>query len=58
MLEYLGEKEAAEKVEKAVFKVLEEGKVKTYDLGGNAKTSEMGQAIANKILELEKNPDS
>ncbi|MEM3507529.1 MAG: isocitrate/isopropylmalate dehydrogenase family protein [Candidatus Bathyarchaeia archaeon] len=51
MMEYFKEKEAAEKIEKAVFKVLEEGKVKTYDLGGNAKCSEMAKEIAKKILE-------
>lgn len=52
MLEYLGENEAAKKIEKAVFKVLEEGKIRTYDLGGNSKTSEMGEAVAKKVLEL------
>jgi len=51
MLEYLGEKEASEKVEKAVMEVLREGKVKTYDLGGSFKTSEMGEAIALKVKE-------
>lgn len=52
MLDYFKEKEAANKIEKAVFKVLEEGKVKTYDLGGNAKCSEMAKEIAKKILEV------
>jgi len=52
MLEYLGENKAAKKIEKAVFKVLEEGKIKTYDLGGNAKTSEMGEEIAKKVFEV------
>jgi len=52
MLEYLGEKEASEKIEKAVMEVLREGKVKTYDLGGSSKTSEMGEAIALKVKEL------
>ena len=52
MLEYLGEKEASEKVEKAVIEVLREGKVKTYDLGGSSKTSEMGEAVALKVEEL------
>ena len=51
MMEYFKENEAAEKIEKAVFKVLEEGKVKTYDLGGNAKCSEVAKEIAKKILE-------
>jgi len=52
MLEYLGEKEASEKIEKAVIDVLREGKVKTYDLGGSSKTSELGEAIALKVKEL------
>jgi len=52
MLEYLGEKEASEMIEKAVIEVLKEGKVKTYDLGGSSKTSELGEAIALKVKEL------
>ena len=51
MLEYLGEKKAADRVGKATLKVLEEGKVLTYDLGGTAKTSDMGKAIAEKVLQ-------
>ncbi len=50
MLDFLGEDSAASKVEKATMKVLEEGKALTFDLGGRAKTSEMGNAIADKIL--------
>ena len=50
MLEYLGETQAAAKVERATLKVLEEGKVLTYDLGGKAKTSDMGNAIAEKVI--------
>jgi isocitrate/isopropylmalate dehydrogenase len=49
MLDWLGEADAARMVEKAVFKVLSEGKVVTYDLGGEAKTSEMGEEIARHI---------
>ena len=49
MLEYLGEKEAAEKIEDAVIAVLIEGKVRTADLGGNASTSDMAKAIAEKV---------
>jgi isocitrate/isopropylmalate dehydrogenase len=52
MLEYLSEKEASEKIEKAVIEVLREGKVKTYDLGGSSKTSELGEAIASKVKEV------
>jgi isopropylmalate/isohomocitrate dehydrogenase-like protein len=50
MLEYLGEFEAANKIEEAVLKVLIEGKTLTYDLGGSAKTSEVAEAISRKIL--------
>ena len=50
MLDYLGETKSAQRVESATMKVLEEGKVLTYDLGGRAKTSEMGNAIAEKII--------
>ena len=49
MLDYLGEKKAAEKIEKAVLDVLSEVKVRTADLGGSATTSEMSQAIVEKI---------
>jgi len=52
MLEYLGENEASRLIEKAVIDVLKEGKVRTYDLGGNSTTQEMGEAIASKILEI------
>jgi isopropylmalate/isohomocitrate dehydrogenase-like protein len=52
MLDYLGEKEAAAKIEKAVMRVLKEGKVRTADLGGSSTTSEMSDAIAPKIKAL------
>jgi 3-isopropylmalate dehydrogenase len=54
MLEFLGEEEAAKLVEKAVREVLKEGKVKPMDLGGLAKTFEVGDAIARKVKELNK----
>ncbi len=49
MLEYIGETEAAKRLEKAVSEVISEKKQVTYDLGGNAGTKEMGQAIINKL---------
>jgi isopropylmalate/isohomocitrate dehydrogenase-like protein len=49
LLDYLGEKGSACAVEKAVFEILKEGRVLTYDLGGKAKTSEAGEAIVAKI---------
>jgi len=52
MLDYLGEKAAATKIENAVMKVLNEGKVRTKDLGGSSTTSEMSDAIASKVKSL------
>ncbi len=45
MLDFLGEKDAARRVEKAIGRVLEEGRTRTGDLGGRATTREMGEAI-------------
>ncbi|MEM1586545.1 MAG: isocitrate/isopropylmalate dehydrogenase family protein [Candidatus Bathyarchaeia archaeon] len=50
MLDLFGEYDAAKRVERAVERVLSEGKVKTYDLGGDATTGDMGNAIIEKIL--------
>jgi len=49
MLEYLGEKDLAEKVECAVANVIAEGKVRTYDMGGNSSALEMAHAVANRM---------
>jgi 3-isopropylmalate dehydrogenase len=49
MLEWLGEKEKADKLENAVAAVIREGKIKTYDMGGSHTTLEMAQGIADKI---------
>jgi isocitrate dehydrogenase (NAD+) len=49
MLDYLGEKAAAAKIEKAVLAVLREGKVRTVDLGGSSTLMEMAEAIAANI---------
>ena len=52
MLDYLGEIKAANKIEKAVIEVLKEGKVRTKDLGGSSKTSEISDEISKKIRTL------
>src|SRR4030042_476431 len=52
MLDYLGEKEAAVKIEKAVLNVLKEGKVRTADVGGSSTTSEMSGAVAAQVRSL------
>ncbi|MFH1258484.1 MAG: isocitrate/isopropylmalate dehydrogenase family protein [Elusimicrobiota bacterium] len=49
MLEHLGEKQASERLEKAVAGVIAENKFVTYDLGGKSGTKEMGQAIIEKL---------
>jgi len=49
MLEHLGEIEAAKKLENAIAEVIKEGKVVTYDLGGNAKNYEMAEEIIRKL---------
>lgn len=50
MLEHLGEESAARDIEKAVARVLAEGKVKTHDMGGKSKTWEMGDEVKRAIL--------
>ncbi len=46
MVEYLGEPEIRNAVFDATEQVINEGKYVTYDIGGNAKTSQMAEAIA------------
>jgi isocitrate dehydrogenase (NAD+) len=49
MLRHLNEREAADKVEKAMLAVFAEGNVRTRDLGGTAKTAEFAEAIIAKM---------
>jgi len=49
MLDWLGEFERGAILEKAVADIVREGKIRTYDMGGDNTTLEMGQAIADKI---------
>jgi isocitrate/isopropylmalate dehydrogenase len=49
MMEYLGEEGKAQDIEDAVAAVIREGQIRTYDMGGNATTIEMAQAIADKL---------
>ena len=49
MLEWLGEKKASEKLETAVLKVLNDGIVRTPDLGGTNQTMEVAEAISAAI---------
>ncbi|NEZ47449.1 isocitrate/isopropylmalate dehydrogenase family protein [Clostridium niameyense] len=49
MLKYIGEDEKGIKIEKAIEKVLEEGKCLTEDLGGNSSTEEFTEEVINKL---------
>jgi isocitrate dehydrogenase (NAD+) len=49
MLRYIDERDAADRFEKALLGVFEEGKAITKDLGGNARTNEFARAIEEKI---------
>lgn len=49
MLEYMDENEAANNIKNALYKVFDEGKVLTRDLGGNATTCEFVQAIVANL---------
>jgi isocitrate/isopropylmalate dehydrogenase len=49
MLDWLGETEMGTRLEKAVADVIAEGKVRTYDMGGNNTTLEIAEAIAAKL---------
>jgi isocitrate/isopropylmalate dehydrogenase len=49
MLDWLGEKEKAQIVERAVAEVIAEGRVRTYDMGGRSSTMDMARAIAEKF---------
>jgi isocitrate dehydrogenase (NAD+) len=49
MLRFLHEREAADKIEKAMLAVFAEGQVRTRDIGGTAKTAEFADAIIRKM---------
>ena len=49
MLEWLGEDDEAKTVERAVMRVLKDGRVRTPDLGGSAKTEEITSAIIQEL---------
>ncbi len=52
MLSYLGENEAARKIEAALADLLEEGREVTPDLGGEAGTREMAKALAERVRHM------
>jgi 3-isopropylmalate dehydrogenase len=51
MLDWLGEKEKAARIELGVAEVIKDGRVRTYDMGGRNSTLEMGKAIGAAVGE-------
>ena len=49
MLKYINQNEAAEKIEKALYKTIKEGKVLTADLGGTSSTTDYTGEIINNL---------
>jgi isocitrate/isopropylmalate dehydrogenase len=49
MLEWLGEGERAQRLERAIAAVIKEGKVRTYDLKGTSTTLEIARAVAERL---------
>jgi 3-isopropylmalate dehydrogenase len=49
MVEWLGEREIASTIERAVAGVVERGAVRTYDLGGSASTMEVARSVAESV---------
>ena len=50
MLDYLGEWEVSNNINKAVEKVISDGKIKTPDFGGDASTMELTKAIVKELI--------
>lgn len=49
MLDWLGEKDSANNLERAIQEVISEGKIKTYDMSGRHTTMDMGKAVADHL---------
>jgi isocitrate/isopropylmalate dehydrogenase len=49
MLAWLGEREKAEALDAAIAEVIQEGKVRTYDMGGESSTIDMAEAVAGRL---------
>lgn len=49
MLDWLGESDKGRRLEAAVAAVIQDGKVRTYDMGGKSKTLDMAETIAGKL---------
>jgi isocitrate/isopropylmalate dehydrogenase len=51
LLRHLGEAEAADRIDAAVAELLRRGTVRTPDLGGAARTTEVGDALCALLAE-------
>jgi len=49
MFDWLGETERRDKLENAIAKVIKEGKVRTYDIGGSSSTLEVAEEVARNL---------
>jgi isocitrate/isopropylmalate dehydrogenase len=49
MLDWLGERDMAKALEKAISGVIAEGKVRTYDMGGDSSTLDVAHAVAKRL---------
>ena len=51
LLRHIGERRAADRLERGLFRVLADGRVRTGDLGGSANTAEFTDAICQAVQE-------
>jgi 3-isopropylmalate dehydrogenase len=49
MLDYLGEGEMASGLEATIARVVREGKVRTYDMGGSNTTLDVAEAVSSYL---------
>ena len=49
MLEWLGEMDKSKALEAAIADVIKEGRVRTYDMGGNSSSLDVARAVADKL---------
>jgi 3-isopropylmalate dehydrogenase len=49
MLDWLGETEKSRRLESAISAVIAEGKVRSYDMGGDHSTIDVANAVAEKL---------
>lgn len=49
MLDWLGEQEKADRLERAIAAVIREGRVRTYDLGGESSTLDVAREVVDKM---------